>query len=164
MLKILQGKEYGGWVAPKSYPGFSASQLRNAGVPETAISAAEVAADSDDVRVKLRSEIKKTAGDTLSLLGTASDAATIAVLAGAAIMSALEEEDYASFQTAALAKMGAISGEHDPIEIANAFLSSVAGGTIRLPALEKGIVAVLAEVEARGNAVAEALDPTPEDD
>lgn len=109
-----------------------------------------------------RSAINQTAGDTLSLLGTASDAATIAVLAGAAIMSALEETtSYAAFRTKAYDAMSAISGEHDPVDIANAFLAKVAAGTIRLPALEKGIVTVLAEVEARSNAVAQALQPLP---
>ena len=112
------------------------------------------------VRDEVRAKIREKAGDPLSLLGTTSDASTIAVLVGACFMASLDEDTFAKFRAKAKGYMKAISGEHDPTEIAQAFLASVAAGEVRLPALEKGIVAVLAEVTARGNAVAEAINPS----
>lgn len=113
-------------------------------------------------RQSVRDKISKSAGDQLSLLGTTSDAATIAVLVGACFMAALDQDTFDKFRAAANGYMNAISGDHDPTEIAQAFLDSLAAGEVRLPALEKGIVPVLAEVTARGNAVAEAINPSAE--
>ena len=112
-------------------------------------------------RNQIRNRITANAGDTLSLLGTTSDAATIAVLVSACFMAALDEKTgYKEFRAKANAMMAGISGDHDPTEIAQAFLANVASGAIRLPALEKGIVEVLAEVTERGTAVAEAIHPS----
>lgn len=120
-------------------------------IPSTAVA-------RDEVRAKIHSQ----AGDPLSLLGTTSDAATISVLVGACFMASLDEDTFAKFRAKANGYMNAISGDHDPTEIAQAFLASLAAGDVRLSALEKGIVPVLAEVTARGNAVAEAINPSAE--
>lgn len=131
------------------------------GYPEAKIDAAEMAALQLMQRDRVRAEISEKAGDALSLLGTTSDAATIAVLVSACFMASLDEgTGYSAFRAKANAFMQGIAGEHDPTEIAQAFLTNVASGEIRLPALEKGIVEVLAEVTARGNAVAEAINPS----
>lgn len=124
-------------------------------------SAEEYAAYLDEAQKSaVRQRIAANAGDPLSLLGTTSDAATIAVLVGACFMAALDEKtSYATFRANANAYMKSISGDHDPTEIAKAFLASLAAGEVRLPALEKGIVEVLGEVTLRGNAVAEAINP-----
>lgn len=111
-------------------------------------------------RSAVRQKIANQAGDPLSLLGTTSDAATIAVLVGACFMGSLDETTFAAFRTKAKAYMDGISGDHDPTQIAQSFLASLAAGEVRLPALEKGIVPVLAEVTQRGNAVAEAINPS----
>ncbi len=131
------------------------------GYSEAAILAAEQHANALQDRGLVRAKIEAQAGDGLSLLGTTSDAATIAILVSACFMASLDEgTGYAAFRAKANAFMQAIAGEHDPTEIAQAFLTNVASGEIRLPALEKGIVEVLAEVTARGNAVAEAINPS----
>lgn len=117
---------------------------------------------SEADKIRVREAIQRDAGDTLSLLGTTSDAATIAVLVGACVMASLDEDTFAKFRAKASGYMNAISGDHNPTEIAQAFLASLAAGEVRLPALEKGIVPVLAEVTARGNAVAEAINPSAE--
>jgi len=100
------------------------------GIPEADIVAAEVIAEKLRERTIIRERIEKEAGDIPSLLGTTSDAATIAV--------------------------------QDPNEIANLFLEKVLSGELRFPAMEKGIVTVLAEVMQRGPAVADAMYPEPE--
>ncbi|MGH1579084.1 hypothetical protein [Planktotalea sp.] len=125
-------------------------------------SAEEVARfEAQQDRDVVRARIAQSAGDTLSLLGTTSDAGTIAVLVAACFMAALDEETgYKEFRAKANALMAGISGDHDPTEIATSFLSDVASGVIRLPALEKGIVEVLAEVTERGTAVSKAIRPS----
>lgn len=131
------------------------------GYTEEAIAASEAHGEDLKARGVIRARIERDAGDILSLLGTTSDASTIAVLVGACFMASLDEEtSYGAFRTKANAFMQAISGDHDPIEIAASFLAAVQSGQIRLPALEKGIVAVLAEVTERGNIVAEAINPS----
>lgn len=131
-----------------------------AGVDQSLIDTAVADAVGRERRKEVRGKINATAGDTLSLLGTTSDASTIAVLVGACFMASLDETtSYGAFRAKATAYMDAISGEHDPTQIAQAFLASLAAGEVRLPALEKGIVEVLAEVTERGNAVAEAINP-----
>lgn len=143
------------------YVDMSAEMLLAKGVPQSAIDVAEIALEEIEARNKVRGAIKANAGDTLSLLGTSSDAATIALLVGACFMASLDETtSYSAFRTKANAYMRGLSGAHDPTEIAQAFLASVAAGEVRLPALEKGIVEVLGEVTVRGNAVAEAINPS----
>jgi hypothetical protein len=135
-------------------------QALEAGHSPDAVAAAVKTREAEIHRDTVRADIAKNAGDTLSLLGTTSDASTIAVLVGACFMASLDETtSYSAFRAKANAFMQAISGEHDPTEIAKAFLASVQAGDVRLPALEKGIVEVLAEVTERGNAVAEAIAP-----
>lgn len=131
------------------------------GYTEEAIATAEAHGASLKARGVIRARIEKDAGDTLSLLGTTSDASTIAVLVSACFMASLDEgTGYAAFRAKANAFMQAISGDHDPTKIAADFLAVVQSGAIRIPALEKGIVAVLAEVTERGNIVAEAISPS----
>ncbi|MEH6521229.1 hypothetical protein [Sulfitobacter sp.] len=155
MDTILLGLEYQGTVYN------SAETAKASGVPDEFIAGAQSAINALKGRDAIRSKIESDAGDPLSLLGTTSDAATIAVLMGACFMASLDETtSYGAFRTKANAYMQGLSGEHDPTEIAQEFLSKVASGGIRLPALEKGIVPVLAEVTARGNAVAEAINPS----
>jgi hypothetical protein len=78
-------------------------------------------------------------------------------------MASLDETtSYSAFRTKANAYMKSISGDHDPTEIAKAFLAAIASGDVRMPALEKGIVDVLAEVTKRSNAVAQAINPVGE--
>jgi len=132
-----------------------------AGLTEGAIAEAEATLAAAESKGYIRAQINSKAGDTLSLLGTTSDASTIAILVGACFMASLDEKtSYSAFRTKANAFMQAISGDHDPTGIASAFLAAVQSGQIRLPALEKGIVAVLAEVTERGNIVAEAINPS----
>jgi hypothetical protein len=139
--------------------GTNRQDAEAAGLTNEAIIEAEALMVAAENREQIRANINRDAGDMLSLLGTASDATSIAVLVGACFMAALEETSYAAFRTTALASMQSISGDQDPVDITKGFLASVVSGDIRLPALEKGIVAVLAEVQTRGNAVAEVLNP-----
>lgn len=144
--------------------GTTREQALAAGESEAEIAAAEEVLAQTKARTDVRARIHSSAGDIPSLLGTASDVASIGVVVGACVVAALEEEtDYADFRTLALDALQAVSGDHDPILIAKAFLADVAAGTLRIPALEKGITVVLAEVNTRGNAVAEALNPIGDD-
>jgi hypothetical protein len=145
------------------YPDFTPEDALRLGIPAVVVDAALGVAMAAEAKAGVRRNIERDAGDTLSLLGTTSDAATIAVLVGACFMASLDETtSYSAFRTKATAYMAAISGPHDPTEIAQAFLASLAAGEVRLPALEKGIVEVLDEVKTRGNAVAQAINPVGE--
>ena len=133
------------------------------GIPEADIVAAEVIAEKLRERTIIRERIEKEAGDIPSLLGTTSDAATIAVLVAAVFMASLEKDaGFSVFREKATGLMAQIAGEQDPNEIANLFLEKVLSGELRFPAMEKGIVTVLAEVMQRGPAVADAMYPEPE--
>ena len=129
------------------------------GVPEAVIAAAETKAAEIDGRGKIREKIEADAGDSLSLLGTTADVSAIAILVSAALMVASNETSYASFKASFDTNMAAIAGDKDPVQIATDFLASLAAGTLRVPALEKGIVTVLDEVSVRSTAVAEAMAP-----
>ncbi len=145
----------------KSYENWSLEDAVAAGIPKEVVDAAITESQKTSARSVVRGNISREAGDTLSLLGTTSDAATIAILVGACFMASLDEEtSYAKFRAKVNGYMKALSGDHDPTEIAQAFLASLAAGEVRLPALEKGIVPVLAEVTARGTAVADAIYPS----
>lgn len=131
-----------------------------AGADPVKVQWAQEAVNSLPDRDVIRGKIESEAGDVPSLLGTTSDAATIAVLVSACFMASLDESDnWRAFRDKAYAYMKSISGEHDPTEIAQDFLASVGSGDVRFPALEKGIVSVLQEVTKRANAVAQAINP-----
>lgn len=144
----------------KTYANWTEEELRAANVDAALIDAAVAAHEKIAGTAVIRGKISETAGDHLSLLGTTSDVAAIAILACASFVASLDETtDFAAFCAKATAYMQSVSGEQDPIAIAQQFLATVAAGDIRIPALEKGIVAVIEEVSARSNAVAEALNP-----
>ena len=153
-MQVLLSFEHGGMIYNDT------AMAIEAGADPVAVQAAQDAIDGIGNRDVIRGKIEREAGDIPSLLGTTSDAATIAVLVGACFMASLDEPTDEAFRQKAKSHMKSISGDHDPTEIAQAFLTSLASGTVRLPALEKGIVDVLAEVTDRGNAVAEAINPS----
>jgi hypothetical protein len=153
-MQVLLSFEHGGMIYN------DAAKAIAAGADPVAVQAAQDAIDGIAKRDVIRGQIEREAGDVPSLLGTTSDAATIAILVGACFMASLDEKtSYSAFRAKANAYMQAISGDYDPTEIAQAFLAAVAAGDVRLPALEKGIVDVLAEVTKRSNAVAQAINP-----
>lgn len=156
-MQVLLSFEHGGMIYN------DAAMAIEAGADPVAVQAAQDAIDGIGNRDVIRGKIEREAGDIPSLLGTTSDAATIAVLVGACFMASLDEKtSYSAFRAKANAYMKEISGDNDPTEIAKAFLAAIASGDVRMPALEKGIVDVLAEVTKRSNAVAQAINPVGE--
>lgn len=110
------------------------------------------------VRDKVRRDIATGAGDTLSMLGTTSDAAAIATLGIAALTVAVaSSSDYAKFKTAFMGALQKLAGDHDMVEISGSFLAKIEAGEVIIPAMAKGMGEVIADIETRSTAVSQAL-------
>lgn len=99
-------------------------------------------------RALIRAEIAANAGDTLSLLGTASDGAQLVLFHFATLVRALSTSN-------SLAEVRAATDAFAPL--AEAFLTKVENNEVKLPFHVKGEAVVLAEIEARANAISTAL-------
>ena len=64
---------------------------------------------------------------------------------------------WATFQTAYLDAIDQLAGDNDMAAVSAAFLAKVGDGTVKVPAVEKGIDVVVEEVEARSTAVSNAI-------
>jgi len=112
-----------------------------------------------EVRDMKRRRIDAMAGDTQSLLGTTSDAASLALLGVIGLMYALTEEtSYSTYRRRLTDVLEDLAPGRDLRAIATDFLDQIKAGSIRVPLLEKGFDTVLAEISARSTAVAEALE------
>lgn len=107
-------------------------------IPETPI----------ETRHLIREGITAAAGDTLSLLGTASDGAQLLLFHMATLIKGLSTAN-------SLAEVRDATDAFMPL--ADAFLGKVAAGEVKLPFKLKGEEAVMAEIETRATAVADAL-------
>lgn len=112
----------------------------------------------------LRTEIQQQAGDTLSLLGTTSDAAQVLVLFACADAVALAQaKDFAGYQKARMDSLAALSGGAEGaanmVQMAGKLLTDVQSGAVIMPFLVKPEKAtgVFADVAARGTGVAQVL-------
>lgn len=102
----------------------------------------------DEARALIREGIEAAAGDTLSLLGTASDGAQLLLFHMATLVKGLSTAN-------SLAEVRDATDAFMPL--ADAFLGKVAADEVKLPFKLKGEEAVMAEIETRATAVAEAL-------
>jgi len=114
------------------------------GYPEEAIALAETKAAAMVQRDAVRSEIADQAGDTASLLGTTSDAASLAIFGLASLVAKLATADSLKEVRDAAKPFAAMSAE---------FLAKVESGEVQLPFMVKGIPNVIADIEARSTAV-----------
>ena len=96
----------------------------------------------------VRAKIKRGAGDTASLLGTTSDAASLAIYGLATLVAKLSTAQSLADVREAAAPFAALSA---------GFLAKVESGDIKLPFLIKGIESVVADIEARSTAVSDAI-------
>lgn len=99
-------------------------------------------------RDAIRRAISAQAGDTLSLLGTASDGAQLLLFHMATLVKGLSTAN-------SLAEVRDATDAFMPL--ADAFLGKVAAGEVKLPFQLKGEAAVMTEIETRATAVADAL-------
>ena len=132
--------------------------LNRAGATRQEMAAWNAAKTADADRAAARARIASTAGDTMSLLGTTTDGTSLALLGTLAIAAAALEADTPEAWLAGTKTRLAALG--DPVELmaaADGFLSSVASGEVRVPALAKGLAAVSDEIARRSTAVADAL-------
>ena len=105
---------------------------------------------ADEIRAQVRQRIDERAGDSLSMLGTTSDAAALAVFGLASLVAKLSTAGSLAEVRAAAEPFAAMSAD---------FLGKVEAGEVKLPFMAKGIEATIAEIEARATAVTEALTP-----
>ena len=103
---------------------------------------------ADEIRAQIRQRIDERAGDSLSLLGTTSDAAALVVFGLASLVAKLSTANSLAEVRAAAEPFADMSAE---------FLAKVEAGDVKLPFMAKGIEATIAEIETRATAVTEAL-------
>lgn len=99
-------------------------------------------------RDAIRRTISIEAGDTLSLLGTASDGAQLLLFHMATLVKGLSTAN-------SLAEVRDATDAFMPL--ADDFLGKVESGEVKLPFQLKGEAAVMTEIETRATAVADAL-------
>lgn len=107
----------------------------------------------------MRQRIEQEAGDPLSVAGTASDAASLAVLACCAlVVSTANSATFEEFKGAFLTEIQAVSNDADMVTICSSFLDKVKQGEVVLPVTVKGIAEVVSDIEARNTAIARVLN------
>jgi len=122
--------------------------------PDARMDEADLAAWKKEKSViDLRSRIHAEVGDVLSLLGTASDGASLAFLSTVAMTVAIADSpDFATFQTNYIAIVEGMS-EESVVDASRAFLAGIQSGDIVLPPMAKGFDEVVAELISRGHGV-----------
>lgn len=101
-------------------------------------------------RSLIRQKIEKTAGDQLSQSGTISDATHLLLYGVASLVAKLATANSVAEVREAAAPFAGLSG---------AFLGKVADGSVRLPMMAKPLESVVADIERRATAVADAIAP-----
>lgn len=119
--------------------------LASLGVDEVDIAITLTEAETKEM---VRAHIAAQAGDTLSLLGTASDGAQLLLYHVATLVKGLSTAN-------SLAEVRDATDAFAPL--ADAFLTKVAAGEVKLPFQLKGEAAVMTEIETRATAVSDAL-------
>ena len=138
--------------------------MREGNVPSPWVPTPEEAEIIAGVKAKkrVRGEIKQSAGDTLTMLGTTSDAAAISTLGIAALTVALaSSSDYGKFKMAFLGALGELAGDHDMVAISGSFLQKIKDQEVLIPALIKQLPNVMSDIETRSTAVSRALIAAP---
>lgn len=120
-------------------------------IAEFGANPADVTVDYSDaeLRAMLRSAIARDAGDTLSLLGTATDGAQLLLVRFCELIQGLNA-------ATTIAEVRAAAAGFEPT--ATALLADIAAGTVKMPFELKGEAAVIAEIGERATAVADAFE------
>lgn len=143
-----------GSVLMNTTPEYAAS----AGIDQSLIDAAIAEAEGLGVRDQVRGDIRRNAGDTLTMLGTTADAAALSTLGIAALTVAVAGAgNYSDFKAAFLNALGKLAGDQDMVTISAEFLGKIEAGEVLIPAMAKGMGEVIADIESRSTAVSEAL-------
>ncbi len=132
----------------QNHVDFTVAELLAANVPQEAIDEAVAVQKAMAVRDRQRADIRAAAGDTLSLLGTASDGANLVLYHLAKLVTGISS-------ATSLAEVREAAASFAPQ--AEAFLAKVAADEVKLPFQTKGEDVVIAEIETRATAVSDAL-------
>lgn len=132
----------------KTYYG-EPDDLRQAGVPDALIADAIAKQQAIEAKQKLRHQIRQTAGDTESLLGTTADAAQLLLYEIGKLAQALNTAGSLAEVRAAAQPLSNLLGP---------LVAAVDAGTVKLPYQVKGGPgAVLPEIQDRATQVADVL-------
>ena len=142
-------------VGDSEYLNVPADSLLEIGVPEeqaqTMIAEATAQQKQRDQVEHIRSAIQSNAGDTLSLLGTTSDATQLLLYGFTTLIAKLHTANSLAEVREAAAPFA---------ELSAGFLAKVEGGEVKLPFMVKGLDSVVSDIEQRATAVAEVLQST----
>lgn len=103
---------------------------------------------AEETKHLVRAQIEASAGDAMSLLGTASDGAQLLLYHLASLVKGLSTAN-------SLSEVRDTTDAFMPL--ADAFLGKVEAGEVKLPFQLKGEAAVMTEIETRATAVSDAL-------
>ena len=107
---------------------------------------------------EVRKLIQKEAGDTLSLLGTASDGASLALLSTIAHTVAVDSSpSYKEYRENYLTLVEGISAGGGVVDASKQFLAGVEARKVLLPPMAKGFSEVIQDIIGRGASVTRAL-------
>lgn len=132
----FEGKNYSNWMP---------EDIIAAGVPEVIVLKQQL---QETNKSKIRGMVNSSVGDTESLVGITSDAATLAIYGMASISVALANANNLADVRSAVEPFAALSTD---------FLGKIEAGEIVLPFMLKGIDAVVAEIGGSATKVSEAL-------
>jgi hypothetical protein len=106
-------------------------------------------------RSRVRHAIARDVGDTPTLLGITSDAATLSLMALMAHTKALSEtSDFDGYKTRYLELINDLGGASDPVALSSGLVDDAIDGSLKFPALLKGWAEVCGDVRASGTIVA----------
>ena len=138
--------------AGKKFANATIDELKAAGVPDAVIDQAVAEEEAAKVTRHIRGAIRRDVGDVESLLGTTADGAALALYGVAVIIQILAAHGSADAKDAVAT---AADGQLQPL--AENFLAGLEDGSIVLPALVKGLPAVVEEIGGRSTGVASVL-------
>lgn len=141
------------------YTNFTPEDALREGVPAEVVDAELAKLDALKKRMAVRGAIKRTIGDTESLLGTIADGQGILVaVALSDIVAFSTATDFASYKKKRIDALKALSGGDVDLQmIATDALAKIQSGEVILTASLKGLEATLAETLERSTGVATAM-------
>lgn len=150
MIKINVATEIMWITDPEKFESLRAHLIAN-GVEASAIAidpASLAEWHKGKARTAVREEIARQAGDTESLLGTVTDTTHLLLYGVASLVAKLASASSLAEVREAAAPFA---------ELSAAFLAKVASNEVRLPMMEKPLGEVVAEIESRATATANAI-------
>ena len=119
----------------------------------------EIVFSPREAKELVRQGISENGGDIPSLLGTASDVASLSLIHAMATVVAEDQSggDFAKFIEIKHGLLDTIAGDHSFAEIAAQFLGAIQSGEVKIPLMVKGLPKVMEEISERSNAVFAAI-------